>query len=122
MIDPVQSILCENIKVDIYRAALICMRKDRDVISSLIDSLDNLRIIEFMPKRTHSRDINKRAFEIVREATTEPISDATRSQVMSELGRKGGVIGGKRRMETLTPERRSEIASKAAQIRWKRKS
>jgi hypothetical protein len=33
-------------------------------------------------------------------------------------GAKGGKIGGKRRMEALTPSQRSEIARKAAAVRW----
>ena len=36
------------------------------------------------------------------------------SQVMSELGRKGGRIGGKRSLETMTPEERSARAKKAS--------
>ena len=36
------------------------------------------------------------------------------SQVMSELGRKGGKIGGKRSLETMTPEERSARAKKAS--------
>ena len=39
---------------------------------------------------------------------------------MAELGRRGGKKGGKRRLETLTKERRSEIALKAARARWKK--
>jgi len=39
---------------------------------------------------------------------------------MSEMGRKGGKIGGKRRLETLTAEERSDLASKAARDRWKK--
>jgi hypothetical protein len=38
---------------------------------------------------------------------------------MSELGRQGGLRGGKARAEKLTPERRSEIARKAASTRWR---
>jgi general stress protein YciG len=34
-----------------------------------------------------------------------------------EQGRKGGKLGGKARMEKLTPERRSEIAKKAVAAR-----
>jgi hypothetical protein len=34
------------------------------------------------------------------------------SQVMRELGRKGGKIGGKRSLETMTPEERSARAKK----------
>jgi len=36
-------------------------------------------------------------------------------------GAKGGKIGGKKRLTTITPERRSEIARDAATARWKRK-
>jgi len=36
------------------------------------------------------------------------------------LGRKGGLKGGKARAAKLTPERRSEIARKAAAARWNR--
>ena len=37
------------------------------------------------------------------------------SLVMSEMGRKGGKIGGKRSLETMTPEERSARAKKAAE-------
>ncbi len=36
------------------------------------------------------------------------------AEIMSELGRKGGKIGGKRSLETMTPEERSERAKKAS--------
>jgi hypothetical protein len=35
-------------------------------------------------------------------------------KVMSEMGRKGGKIGGKRSLETMTPEERTKRAKKAA--------
>ncbi len=38
---------------------------------------------------------------------------------MSELGRQGGLKGGKARAERLSPSERSAIAKKAAQKRWK---
>jgi hypothetical protein len=43
------------------------------------------------------------------------------SQVMRAMGRRGGQIGGKRRLETMTPEERSQIAMKAAKARWEKK-
>jgi hypothetical protein len=49
------------------------------------------------------------------------ISRSTISLVMSEMGRKGGRIGGKRRLVTMTPERRSEIGKLAAEKRWGKK-
>ena len=36
------------------------------------------------------------------------------------LGRKGGLAGGKARAKSLSPEKRSEIAKKAAVKRWGR--
>ena len=38
----------------------------------------------------------------------------TISAVMQEMGRKGGKIGGKRSLETMTPAQRTERAKKAA--------
>ena len=41
---------------------------------------------------------------------------------MSELGRKGGKIGGKRSLETMTPEERSARAKKAATAAAKKRT
>jgi len=68
-----------------------------------------------MPKRS-SKDVNVIASEIVGEATQS--SDKNPAAVA--LGRLGGLKGGKARAEKLTPEQRSEIAKKAAQVRWSR--
>jgi hypothetical protein len=38
-----------------------------------------------------------------------------------ELGRRGGLKGGRARAEKLTPEERKEIARKAAKARWDKK-
>ncbi len=43
----------------------------------------------------------------------------TISEYMSAIGRKGGQIGGKRRLKTMTKAKRSKIAAKAAKARWK---
>lgn len=40
------------------------------------------------------------------------------SRVMAELGRRGGRLGGAARAASMTPERRREIALKAARKRW----
>jgi hypothetical protein len=37
---------------------------------------------------------------------------------MAEMGQKGGRIGGKRRLETMTSRERSAVAKKAANARW----
>ncbi len=38
-----------------------------------------------------------------------------------QIGRKGGLKGGKSRAAVLTPEQRKEIAQRAAQARWAKK-
>jgi hypothetical protein len=40
------------------------------------------------------------------------------SRVMSAMGRKGGKIGGKASLITMTPEERRERALQAAKTRW----
>jgi hypothetical protein len=47
-----------------------------------------------------------------------PVSHSLISRVMAEMGRKGGRIGGKRRLVTLSDKRRREIATGAAKARW----
>ena len=47
-------------------------------------------------------------------------SPADISSYMAAIGRKGGQIGGKRRLKTMTPEQRQKVAAKAARTRWKR--
>jgi hypothetical protein len=45
---------------------------------------------------------------------------STVSEYMSAIGRKGGQIGGKRRLKTMTKAQRSKVAAKAAKARWKK--
>jgi hypothetical protein len=72
-------------------------------------------------------DVNRWAHAIGNESTnteSEKIlpspTDKEISRLMAAMGRRGGKIGGKRRMETMTPEQRSQSALKAAQARWKK--
>ena len=43
------------------------------------------------------------------------------SEYMAAIGRKGGQIGGKRRLKATTKEQRRKVAAKAAKTRWARK-
>ena len=72
--------------------------------------------MEKRKKKEH--DFSVRAFRVVQEATgqIEPKSKPTFD--FKALGRLGGLKGGRVRAERLTPERRVEIAKKAAQARW----
>jgi hypothetical protein len=76
-----------------------------------------------MPKRISKKttDANQIAFQVVQAATagTPETDRATLSKVMAEMGRKGGKIGGKRSLQTMTASERRNRARKAAQSRWK---
>jgi hypothetical protein len=63
-------------------------------------------------------DLNRMAHRLVREAT-EQREKLSQAQVN---GRKGGLNGGKARADKLSPEKRSEIARKAAKARWSQKA
>jgi len=65
-------------------------------------------------KREH--DFSVTAFRVVQEATGQ-IEPRTTPDFKA-LGRLGGLNGGKARAASLIPERRSEIAKKAALARW----
>jgi hypothetical protein len=78
-----------------------------------------------MPKRSskHSRDINQLAADILRAATGEPeplTPEGKKNPAAVALGRLGGLKGGKARAGKLSAKKRSEIAKKAAQARWKK--
>jgi hypothetical protein len=75
------------------------------------------------PKRP--RDLNQWAKRIVDIATGEandreptPEEQGKDAAAVSR-GRSGGLKGGKARAASMTPERRAEIAKKAASTRWK---
>ena len=73
------------------------------------------------PKRP--RDTNQLAKSIVDLTTGEaedPDPYKGKDPAAVELGRKGGLKGGKARAAKLSKKRRSEIAKKAAAARWKK--
>lgn len=73
--------------------------------------------------------MNLTAFRVVQEATDEeceesaepaPEPEREKNPAAVALGRLGGKKGGKARAEALTSKRRSEIAKRAAETRWKK--
>lgn len=67
-------------------------------------------------------DLNRSAASIAADATgdgPEPDPYEGKNPAAVELGRLGGLKGGRARAEKLSAARRSEIARKAAQARWK---
>jgi hypothetical protein len=63
-------------------------------------------------------DFAQIAHAVVEAATNEQEDQPEKESIAVESGRRGGLVGGKLRADKLTPERRSEIAKKAAQARW----
>ena len=78
-----------------------------------------------MEKKKRSRDFNVIAAQIVADATggkpAEP-EIPTKNPAAVELGRLGGLKGGKARAKSLSAKKRKEIAKKAATIRWAAKT
>lgn len=71
-----------------------------------------------MAKRSKKpADLNRLAAAIVGEATDETPPEP--ESLRAKAGRAGGLKGGKQRAKRLSASRRSEIARKAAQTRWK---
>lgn len=86
-----------------------------------------------MPKRLSKEtkrptDVNQLMHHLGAQSTKEPEppkapSRSEISRIMAAMGRKGGRLSAKARMVKISPETRSEIASKAARAMWaKRKA
>ena len=81
-------------------------------------------------KGKRPRDPNQLAKWIVDRSTSEtpeettpakaPAAPVNLSEYMAAIGRKGGQIGGKRRLKTMTKAERQRVAAKAARTRWRR--
>jgi len=73
-----------------------------------------------MLKRTSKEkdDLNELAVSIVEKAVGAEIRQ--KNQAAVELGRLGGLKGGNARAAKLSPQKRKEIAKKAAKTRWEK--
>jgi hypothetical protein len=80
-----------------------------------------------MPKRSSKprqiTDPSLLAFRVLKAITESKTGDAppTKDPLAVELGRRGGLKGGKARAKSLSARKRSEIAKAAAKARWKRR-
>lgn len=71
------------------------------------------------PKRP--RDVNqwaKRMVDLATGSVQEPDPNEGKDAAAVDLGRRGGLKGGKARAAKMSPERRAEIARQAAKVRW----
>lgn len=78
--------------------------------------MHTINMLERSSKEETPKDRNELAAFIAEATTTEP-GDKNLAAVF--LGRLGGKKGGPARAKKLSAEQRSEIASKAAQARWR---
>jgi hypothetical protein len=78
------------------------------------------------PKKKRPLDLNQLAASIVADATSEeaapPAPTVGKNPAAVALGRLGGLKGGKARAAKLSAKKRKEIAKKAAEARWTKKS
>lgn len=65
------------------------------------------------------RDINQLGAFIVARATGTEMPKPKKKATAAESGRKGGKKGGPARAATLSPQKRTTIAKKAAKKRWR---
>lgn len=71
------------------------------------------------PKRPRDPvELAKFILDIATGEKTDTMPDIGKNPAAVELGRLGGLKGGKARAESLSPKKRSEIAKKAAKTRW----
>jgi hypothetical protein len=71
-----------------------------------------------MRKRS-SRDVNEMASTVIDRASEIGTTKRHRKNPAAvALGKRGGKVGGPARAAALSPERRREIAKKAAEKRW----
>ena len=69
-----------------------------------------------------TRDVNQMAKNIIDQMTGDAPRELppTKNPAAVELGRRGGLKGGKARAASLSAKKRKEIAKKAAAARWKK--
>lgn len=79
---------------------------------------------------TKRQDVTETAFAVVQSITTEsqqtlldaPEAMNGKNPAAVSLGRLGGLKGGQARAAKLSAKKRTEIAKKAARIRWQKSS
>lgn len=72
--------------------------------------------------RRKKEDVNTLAHSLLEQVTSEhTVKSHQKNPHAVSLGRLGGLKGGNARAKNLSPERRKEIARKAALSRWENK-
>lgn len=90
----------------------------------ILNFLPQLVVVARMPKRSRSGqpNVDQMAANLIDAISGElprEQADRQKNPAAVELGRLGGLKGGKARAAKLSAKRKKEIATKAARIRWK---
>lgn len=76
-------------------------------------------------RRKRIEDTNEIAHRVVAEATGEitvpVVEEKQKDPIAVELGRRGGLVGGRKRAENLSREELSKIGKLGARARWRKK-
>jgi hypothetical protein len=79
-----------------------------------------------MPKRSrippHPDQLGKAFVDFATRQREPDLDPRVKDPAAVDLGRRGGLVGGKARAASLTPEQRTESARKAAMARWAKAS
>ena len=114
-----------------YEAVLADLRTQRQKIDTTISVLEDLLGVglpTLEPKKRPGTSRDHDFATVARRVVEEAIGEKLKGEPLDEppkknpaavaLGRLGGLKGGKARATTLSPERRREIAQRAAERRW----
>ncbi len=90
---------------------------------SMVSTFKDLdRAKKWTRMKKSKKDPNQLAHSIVQQVTQSASDHPQKNPAAVALGRLGGLKGGKARAKKLSSQRRIEIAHKAAQTRWGKKS
>ena len=70
------------------------------------------------PKPRGRRDVNQLARSVMEHIERIADENPGKNPAAVALGRKGGLKGGRARMDSLSPDERRKLAAKAAKARW----
>jgi hypothetical protein len=74
-----------------------------------------------MPKRSGNLDSAQTALRVVEQIIGEPLAQKEKDPLAVELGRRGGLKGGKARAANLSARQLSKIGKRGAAARWKQR-
>jgi hypothetical protein len=84
----------------------------------MLEMVDDAYAIAQVQHRWIKRKRPKRLIALASMLKQEESPETQRKLRMQELGKRGGKIGGKRRMKTMSKRARQRVATHAARVMW----